>query len=321
MAKLSKKIGLKLAALTAATISLSGCVYDIGLGYASDGYAYNQYDCDPYSPFDSYYDCDTSYGFYNIGYGGGWYDSYWYPGHGYYIFDRGGRRYNMRDNHRRYWGEQRHRYWRDNHRGRGDHHNGRRGGGHHGYDRNSNAVDQPIAWPERHGGRRHEEPGHRPQPTPPPTGDSGGYRDRPHSDGEGRGRGHRNGEGRRGGNEPRRYDQSTWGNQGQSGAVAPAPAVRSEPRADRPGRFEGGRGEGRGGGSRPPVNMVGSADSSYQAPREQARPAQQSQRFEAPAPRYDPPPPTPAPRYDPPAPSYNPPSTPRDAPGRAADPQ
>ena len=111
---ISRKLGLRLAALTAATVGLSGCVYDVGLGYASDDYGYNDYDCDPYSPFDRYYACDNSYGFYNIGFGGGWYDSFWYPGYGYYVFDNYGRRFNMRDNHRRYWGDRRQRWYRDN---------------------------------------------------------------------------------------------------------------------------------------------------------------------------------------------------------------
>ena len=140
MKMISKKLGLRLAALTAATVGLSGCVYDVGLGYASDGYGYNDYSCDPYSPFDSYYDCDNSYGFYNIGFGGGWYDSYWYPGHGYYVFDNYGRRFNMRDNHRRYWGDRRQRWYRDS---RG--HDGGRGYG-RGRDHDANRSD----------GRRHD---------------------------------------------------------------------------------------------------------------------------------------------------------------------
>ena len=141
MTFISKKLGLRLAALTAATIGLSGCVYDVGLGYASDGYGYNDYNCDPYSAFDSYYDCDNSYGFYNIGFGGGWYDSFWYPGHGYYVFDNYGRRFNMRDNHRRYWGDRRQRWYRDNRGhdggrgyGHGRNHDDRRGDG-RGHDR------------------------------------------------------------------------------------------------------------------------------------------------------------------------------------------
>ena len=152
MTFISKKLGLRLAALTAATVGLSGCVYDVGLGYASDGYGYNDYDCDPYSAFDSYYDCDNSYGFYNIGFGGGWYDSFWYPGHGYYVFDNYGRRFNMRDNHRRYWGDRRQRWYRENRGhdggrgyGHGRNHDDRRGDG-RGYDRgrgDGNRVDAP----------------------------------------------------------------------------------------------------------------------------------------------------------------------------------
>lgn len=153
--KLGSKALLRIAALATAGVALSGCTYDLGLGYASDGYGYGggsgYYDCDPYSPFDNYYDCDNGYGFSNIGYGGGWYDNYWYPGYGLFLFDNGGRRYAMRDNHRRYWGERRHSWYREN-RGRRDDHGGRGRG--RGYSDN-NGLD-PIAWPERGGGRVRE---------------------------------------------------------------------------------------------------------------------------------------------------------------------
>lgn len=109
MIKIGKGLATKLALLGAATIGLSGCYYDMGMGYYDNGYA--SYDCDPYSPFDRYYDCDYGYGFSNIGYGGGWYDSYWYPGYGMFIFDSYGRRHNMRDHDRRYWGERRHNWY------------------------------------------------------------------------------------------------------------------------------------------------------------------------------------------------------------------
>ena len=119
--RLRSKIVLRIAALATVGIAISGCTYDVGLGYASDGYGYGggsgYYDCDPYSPFDNYYDCDNGYGYSNIGYGGGWYDNLWYPGYGFFLFDNYGQRYNMRDNHRRYWGERRHRWYREN-RGR-----------------------------------------------------------------------------------------------------------------------------------------------------------------------------------------------------------
>lgn len=147
-----RKTFLKIAVLATAGMAVSGCTYDMGLGYASDGYGYGgsgYYDCDPYSPFDSYYDCDNGYGFSNIGYGGGWYDNYWYPGYGYFLFDNYGRRFSMRDNHRRYWGERRHSWYREN-RGRN-----RDGGRYEGRGRGytDNATPGTIGWPERNGGR------------------------------------------------------------------------------------------------------------------------------------------------------------------------
>jgi hypothetical protein len=259
MKMISKKLGLRLAALTAATVGLSGCVYDVGLGYASDGYGYNDYDCDPYSQFDSYYACDNSYGFYNIGFGGGWYNSFWYPGHGYYVFDNYGRRFNMRDDHRRYWGDQRQRWYRNNrghdngrgydgrgrddrgHDGRGYDRRGYDGRGHgRGHNSTDRGVDQPIGWPENHGGRRDERPGRPNSGNPgPEVGGNGNYDGR-RGDREDR-RGGR-GEGRRG----RDIGQAT------GDAVAqpiPQPMARPGPdgRAERPGR---GDGDGEGGGRR-----------------------------------------------------------------------
>ena len=245
MKMISKKLGLRLAALTAATVGLSGCVYDAGLGYASDGYGYNDYDCDPYSAFDSYYDCDNSYGFYNIGFGGGWYDSFWYPGHGYYVFDNYGRRFNMRDNHRRYWGDRRQRWYRDNRGhdggrgyGRGGDHDGNRGNG-RGYDRGrdnhgNGAVDQPIAWPERNGRRRDERPGRRAEPTSPPgaVGDADwGRRD----------------DGRRGGRGDSRRGRDNGQVDGNAvGQPDPQPMARPGPdRRGERGRREDGAGRGR----------------------------------------------------------------------------
>ena len=143
MTGMRAKLAARIAALGAATMGLSACYYDagVGLGYYDDGYSYydDGYGCDPYSPFDSYYDCDYRGGFYNIGYGGGWYQDYWYPGYGFYIFDRGGRRYNMHDSHRRYWAGRRHEWYREHHGQRRDHDDrGRRdrrrdynGSGHH----------------------------------------------------------------------------------------------------------------------------------------------------------------------------------------------
>ena len=110
---------LKSSLAAGALLGLGGCMYG-GAGYYGDGYVNNsRYACDPYAPFDDYYACDYGYGFANIGYGGGWYDQYYYPGYGIYVFDRGGHRHAMRDHHRRYWAGQRARY-----------------GGHHARDRN-----------------------------------------------------------------------------------------------------------------------------------------------------------------------------------------
>lgn len=111
---------LKSAIAIGALFSLGGCMYGGGGVYSETYVGNNGYACDPYAHFDDYYACDYGYGFANIGYGGGWYDQYYYPGHGVYIFDRGGRRYAMRDNHRRHWARQRSQY-----------------GGHYGRGRNS----------------------------------------------------------------------------------------------------------------------------------------------------------------------------------------
>ena len=108
---------LKAVLLTAASAGLSGCVYDVGLGFASDGYYDDAYGCDPYGGYDAYYNCDYGQAFSNIGFGGGWYDNYYYPGYGIFLFDTFGRRYPMREQYRRYWSEQRHNWYREN-RGR-----------------------------------------------------------------------------------------------------------------------------------------------------------------------------------------------------------
>lgn len=117
---LRMKAFARFVALASVGAALSGCVYDVGLGYASDGYYDDAYGCDPYSGYDRYHDCDYGHGFNNIGYGGGWYDNYWYPGYGFFLFDNIGRRYPMRDHHRRYWGEKRHNWYRENRRRAGD---------------------------------------------------------------------------------------------------------------------------------------------------------------------------------------------------------
>jgi hypothetical protein len=102
------------AFLLAATIGLGACTYNDGYGYSrvSVGYSSGGY-CDPY-----YQDCYRSrYGrrAYDPWYG--WYGDYYYPGIGFYIYDRWGGRRQWDDNHRRYWESRRSGYrdrdWND----------------------------------------------------------------------------------------------------------------------------------------------------------------------------------------------------------------
>lgn len=278
--KLGAKALLRIAALGAAGLAVSGCTYDMGLGYASDGYGSGYYDCDPYSPFDSYYDCDNGYGFSNIGYGGGWYDNYWYPGYGFYLFDNYGQRYNMRDNHRRYWGERRHSWYREN-RGRHDG-GGRRDG--RGYTDGGRGMDQ-IGWPERNGGRVRdgdrsdrnrggdrrdrgrgwqggEGNGANAIPTPTPEAASG------ESSGRGRGEGRRN----RGGYRP------AWGGNDGAGAVQTPRANRPEGRSEE--RQERGRQLYR--PTAPENSSQSVPQSAAPAPRQQRAPQAENSRRSAP---------------------------------------
>ena len=104
---------LTAALLVVAGGGLSGCVYDVGLGYASDGYYDDEYGCDPSGGYDAYYECDYGQAFSDIGFAGGWFGNYYYPGHGVFLFDNAGRRYPMREQYRRYWGERRHNWYRE----------------------------------------------------------------------------------------------------------------------------------------------------------------------------------------------------------------
>lgn len=82
---------IRAAALAVAvSAALAGCSTYGGYGRASYGYS-------DYYPRASYY---------------GWYDGYYYPGAGYYIYDRRGHRHSWKDKHRRYW-EARREYRRD----------------------------------------------------------------------------------------------------------------------------------------------------------------------------------------------------------------
>lgn len=74
----------------AAAAGLAGCTYG---GYDSGfsiGYGTGYYD-------DGYYGYSGAPAYY------GWYDDYYYPGAGYYVYDRGGQRYRWNDRQRHYW--------------------------------------------------------------------------------------------------------------------------------------------------------------------------------------------------------------------------
>ena len=121
---------LSLALGAIAVTALGGCYSDgvYGAGYASGSdcaarYGSAYYDYDGYAYDDGYgYDCydasDYGGGFVNIGFGGGWYDDYYYPGYGTWMFDRYRNRYPLRDQYLNYWGGRR-AWWR-HHGGRGD---------------------------------------------------------------------------------------------------------------------------------------------------------------------------------------------------------
>jgi hypothetical protein len=75
-----------------ASLGLAACAYDEGYGYGGVGYASgyygDYYGGYGYAGYPSYY---------------GWYDDFYYPGIGFYVYDRGGHRYRWNDKHRRYW--------------------------------------------------------------------------------------------------------------------------------------------------------------------------------------------------------------------------
>jgi hypothetical protein len=156
--------------LFAATAALGACTaYDrygyggtsvgVSVGYGS-GYPYGGY----YSRYPYY----------------GWYDGFYYPGLGYYIYDRYGQRHRWNDHHRRYWEARRgdRRYWRE----RRENWNGYQPSpdGVYGWrtqpaqrsapsgasprQRNQGVVEAPAAPPPRSGGWRRGGEGAQPAP-------------------------------------------------------------------------------------------------------------------------------------------------------------
>ena len=88
----SRQMLLAAIGLAGAT-ALGGCAYDdgyyggvsVGSGYYGGGY------------YDDYW----GPGYYGPTYG--WYNDYYYPGSGYYVYDRGGRRHRWNEGQQRYW--------------------------------------------------------------------------------------------------------------------------------------------------------------------------------------------------------------------------
>lgn len=91
-----------------AVIGLGGCASDRGYGYGgmSVGYGSGGYYGDPY----------YGSGYYGSRYG--WWGDYYYPGSGYYVYDRRGQRHRWNNEQRRYWGQRRPDGRRDRYEGR-----------------------------------------------------------------------------------------------------------------------------------------------------------------------------------------------------------
>lgn len=172
---LRRPLAIALGAL--ATTALGGCYYgDVGTSYASAGSlcADSYYDYDPYAYDDGYgYDCydgsDYGGGFVNIGFGGGWYDDYYYPGYGTWMYDSYRHRYPLRGQYLNYWGGRR-AWWR--------HHGNRPGNGHwnrpgrpgHG-DGRPGRPGRPGGW---NPGDRDNDGHHGTRPGRPGAGNPGG---------------------------------------------------------------------------------------------------------------------------------------------------
>lgn len=178
-----RSLSIALGAL--ATATLGGCYYgDVyGTSYASGGdcasrYGADYYDYDGYAYDDGYgYDCydgaDYGAGFVNIGFGGGWYDNYYYPGYGLWLFDSYNNRYPLRGSYLNYWGGRR--AWWKYHGERGDGNWGHPDrGDHDGRPGRGDGDGRPGGWDGRpgHGDGQH---GTRPLPgtgngSPPTSG-------------------------------------------------------------------------------------------------------------------------------------------------------
>ncbi len=188
MAK-SLKRPLSIALGAVATTMLGGCYYgDVyGASYASGGdcssrYGDAYYDYDGYAYDDGYgYDCydasDYGGGFVNIGFGGGWYDDYYYPGYGMWMFDNYRNRYPLRGQYLNYWGGRR--AWWKHHGGRNDWKPGRPGGWNRGDRDNDGPRGTRPGRPNRPGDGATGAPPGSNNPGRPGRPDWGGGRPRP----------------------------------------------------------------------------------------------------------------------------------------------
>ena len=129
---------LRLALVGGAALIVAGCASD---GYHGYGYA------------------GASYGYSGSGYG--WYEDYYYPGTGFYVYERSGKRHRWSDSQRRHW-QSRHgdhdkdhrRHYGDGDHSRSNHHDGHHdrhghGGDHHGGGNHRGG--------DRHGGGNHHD--------------------------------------------------------------------------------------------------------------------------------------------------------------------
>ena len=95
-----KNFLLRGAMVAVAAIGLAGCTAYDGYGYSGLSIGYGNYGGYHRPYYRPYY---------------GWYDGYYYPGTGYYIYDRYGSRYRWSDRYRSYWEARRPTYrYRDN---------------------------------------------------------------------------------------------------------------------------------------------------------------------------------------------------------------
>lgn len=166
-----RPLAITLAAL--ATTTLGGCYYgDVSSSSYAGGdcatrYGADYYDSDGYAYDDGYgYDCydgsDYGSGFVNIGFGGGWYDNYYYPGYGLWLFDSYHNRYPLRGQYLNYWGGRR--AWWKHHGGHGNWNGPGRGDGH-----GDGKPGRPGGW---NGGPGRGDNNHGPRPGAGHGGDS-----------------------------------------------------------------------------------------------------------------------------------------------------